>query len=79
MNSLPHELTQIILQYCDPIPCRFICQTWRDLLSPIREPEWWNYIDCVAGRGHLELMKWTRDNGAQLGEAGPYLAAKNGL
>lgn len=60
MNALSDDLVGYILQFVDdPIPCKFVCKTWRILstqtyLLPSRD----EYIEFLFLSGQLKLMKW---------------------
>lgn len=65
MDHLPNEMIYYILYFCDPIPCRFVCRLWRELLcSESVKMKIQNYIETLAEKGYLNLMKWAELNGA---------------
>src|SRR5271163_622090 len=76
MDSLAWEIVQLILVQCDPVPVRFVCRQWRDLI-PYKEFDH-DYCARAAQEGHLECLKWAHENGCPLDWWTCVLAAKNG-
>jgi hypothetical protein len=65
-SRIPNEIVQFILYFIDdPIPCRFVCRLWRDLLLLSVKSD---YTTMLVRSGYFGLLKWARTNGAPWGE-----------
>ena len=66
MEVIPSEIVQYIFRFVDDCtPFSFVCRLWRDLLPEKTELRGIkNYLSYLAKRGHLETLKWARENGA---------------
>ncbi len=67
LEVLPNEILCQIFEYLPVmwrIVCRSVCQRWRHLLltMPIKR-FWFHFAVEAAGGGHLEVLKWARNQG----------------
>lgn len=75
MDTLPSEIAIYIFSFVDQVPCRFVCQLWRDLIPVTRQSA---YLKIPAADGYINLLKWAYRNGAGWDYWASVAAAKGG-
>ena len=76
LHIIPWEIVQLILVQCDPVPVRFVCRQWRDLIPCERFGSY--YCTRTALNGHLECLKWAHESGCPWDERTCSYTAKHG-
>ena len=76
LHIIPWEIVQLILVQCDPVPVRFVCRQWRDLIPYKRFDS--DYCTRAAENGHLECLKWAHESGCPWNDDTCLYAALNG-
>ncbi len=74
MDKIPVELVQNILQYADPVICKFVCKAWR---NERRAREQW--ICQYVATDNMRVIKWAYKNGCPMGKVQAAAAKYNKL
>lgn len=87
---MPNEITAMILDnldWVDAVAATWVSRQWRQLLTTGRwrdrrpRSSHWNarvYMATVASRGHLEVLRWARENGCPWDDGPCTEAVKHG-